>query len=118
MSNNTISKPITTWTELWASDREVLSRAEVARLLGVDSRTISAAVESGALPGMYLGRRLLIPRRPLLEKLGISEPPPRREQVDDAAHELDVIKAHGGTPYPDLEDLVAGLPARTEAETE
>lgn len=74
MSNNTIVRPITSWPELWASDREVLSRPEVARLLGVDARTVSAAVESGDLPGLYLGRRLLIPRRPLLTKLGIAEP--------------------------------------------
>jgi len=74
MSNNTISKPITNWQELWASDREVLNRAEVARLLGVDARTVSAAVGSGDLPGLHLGRRLLIPRRPLLEKLGIAAP--------------------------------------------
>lgn len=73
MSNNTIAKPITSWQELWESDREVLNRSEVARLLGVDARTVSAAVESGDLPGMHLGRRLLIPRRPLLQKLGIAE---------------------------------------------
>jgi excisionase family DNA binding protein len=74
MTNNTILKPITNWTELWASDRQLLNRSEVARLLGVDSRTVSAAVEAGELPGTQLGRRLLIPRTPLLEKLGISEP--------------------------------------------
>ncbi len=74
MSNNTIVTPITTWQELWASDREVLNRTEVATLLGVDARTVTAAVDSGELPGTRIGRRLLIPRRPLLEKLGIHEP--------------------------------------------
>lgn len=74
MSNNTILKPITTWTELWASDRQLLSRSEVARLIGCDSRTVAASVDAGELPGIHLGRRLFIPRTPLLEKLGISEP--------------------------------------------
>lgn len=74
MSNNTIATPISTWAQLWASDREVLNRAEVAALLGVDSRTVTAAVETGSLPGVRLGRRLLIPRQPLLDVLGIREP--------------------------------------------
>jgi hypothetical protein len=28
MTNNTITKPITSWTELWATDREILNRTE------------------------------------------------------------------------------------------
>lgn len=73
MSNNTIAKAITSWSELWASDRQVLNRAEVAALLGVDARTVSSAVEAGSIPGMRVGRRVLIPRQRLLTALGIEE---------------------------------------------
>lgn len=76
MGNNTIAAPITSWTELWASDRQVLNRVEVATLLGVDCRTVTAGVEAGSIPGMWLGRRLLIPRQPLLDSLGIGEHAP------------------------------------------
>ncbi|WP_448629545.1 helix-turn-helix domain-containing protein [Cellulomonas soli] len=74
MSNNTIARPITTWAELWASDRQVLNRVEVAALLGIDARTVTSGVESGSIPGLRIGRRILIPRQPLLDALGISEP--------------------------------------------
>jgi excisionase family DNA binding protein len=74
MTNNTITTPITSWTELWAADREILSRAEVALLLGVDPRTVDAAVDDGTIRGVRLGRRVLIPRQSLLDTLGIREP--------------------------------------------
>lgn len=73
MSNNTIAEPITTWSELWASDRQVLNRTEVAALLGIDARTVTSAVEAGSIPGMRVGRRMLIPRWSLLSTLGIEE---------------------------------------------
>lgn len=73
VSNHTIAEPITTWSELWASDRQVLNRTEVAALLGIDARTVTSAVEAGSIPGVRVGRRMLIPRRPLLSTLGIEE---------------------------------------------
>lgn len=40
--------------------------ALIARVLGVDERTVSGAVQRGELPGVRLGRRVLIPREPFL----------------------------------------------------
>jgi excisionase family DNA binding protein len=71
MSNHTIATPITTWAELRASDREVLNRAEVAALLTLDPRTVDHAIEDGTLPAVHIGRRVLIPRRPFLQALGV-----------------------------------------------
>lgn len=51
------------------SDLVALTRAEVADLLGVDPRTVTRAIEDGQLPSIRLGRRVLIPRAPLLAKL-------------------------------------------------
>lgn len=73
MTNNTIAPRITSWAELWATDREVLNVNEVASLLGLDPRTVASSVQAGELPGTKLGRRLLIPRGPLLDRLGVKE---------------------------------------------
>lgn len=47
----------------------VVTRDDVAELLGVDPRTVTSAVESGQLPSLRVGRRVLIPRVPLLALL-------------------------------------------------
>lgn len=60
---------IGTLGEARASTRAALSIAEVARVLGVDPRTVSAATASGELPSVRLGRRVLIPREPLIALL-------------------------------------------------
>ena len=36
---------------------------EVAALLGLDPKSVYAAVQSGELPGRRVGRRVLIPRK-------------------------------------------------------
>lgn len=41
----------------------------VARLLGVDRRTVAAACADGSLPSVRVGRRILIPHAPLAELL-------------------------------------------------
>jgi excisionase family DNA binding protein len=71
MSNNTISPKISTWSEARATDREVLNREEVAALLTIDPRTVDKAIENGELQAIRFGRRILIPRRPFLEKFGV-----------------------------------------------
>lgn len=76
MSNHTIAAPITTWAELRSSDREVLNRTEVAALLSLDPRTLDHAIEDGTIPAVHVGRRVLIPRRPLLRALGVDEEGP------------------------------------------
>ncbi|MBF4568513.1 helix-turn-helix domain-containing protein [Plantibacter sp. VKM Ac-2880] len=42
---------------------------EVASLLSVDPRTVSAAARAGDLPCVRIGRLVLIPREPLLALL-------------------------------------------------
>lgn len=56
-------------TELRQSDAAALTASEVASLFGVDARTISSAVANGELPSVRIGRRLFIPREPLLAML-------------------------------------------------
>ena len=41
-------------------------------MFGVDARTVTRALENGELPAVRLGRRVLIPRLPLLAALGVS----------------------------------------------
>lgn len=51
-------------------DAAVVTMAQTATVLGVDQRTVSAAISRGELPSIRLGRRILIPRLPLLQLLG------------------------------------------------
>jgi excisionase family DNA binding protein len=52
-----------------------ITRAEAAELLGVDQRTITRAVADGQIPSLQVGRRVLIPRIPLLARLeGTTDP--------------------------------------------
>lgn len=74
MTNNSIAPAITSWSALWQTDREVLYVSEVATLLGLDPRTVTSSIEAGELPGTRVGRRVLVPRGPLLERLGITQP--------------------------------------------
>jgi excisionase family DNA binding protein len=59
--------------ELRACRSAVITIADAAAVLGVDARTVSRAVQSGELPALRVGRRLLIPRLPLLPRLGVIE---------------------------------------------
>ena len=54
---------------LRASTSATVTRADVAELLDVDERTVTRAVEAGQLPSLRIGRRVLIPRVPLLALL-------------------------------------------------
>ncbi len=58
-----------TLDELRDSRAAAISIAAVATLLHVDERTISRACAAGELPSLRLGRRILIPREPLLALL-------------------------------------------------
>ncbi len=68
--------------DLRASRSAVVTLAQAASVFGVDVRTVTRAIENGDLPALRLGRRVLVPRLPLLAALGV--------RVDDAASE-----AHG-----------------------
>ncbi len=62
------------------SGAAVVTVAQAAAVFGVDVRTVTRAIENGELPALRLGRRVLIPRLPLLAALGVT--------VDDALTEV------------------------------
>ncbi len=57
--------------ELRISRAAVVTVAQAASVFGVDVRTVTRAIENGELPALRLGRRVLIPRLPLLAALGV-----------------------------------------------
>lgn len=57
--------------ELRISQAAVVTVAQAASVFGVDVRTVTRAIENGELPALRLGRRVLIPRLPLLAALGV-----------------------------------------------
>lgn len=63
----TASAPGVTIEELRSSAKAVLNRTEVAAVLGVDPRTVTKAIDDGAIPALRLGRRVLIPREKFLD---------------------------------------------------
>ncbi|WP_448612613.1 excisionase family DNA-binding protein [Modestobacter sp. URMC 112] len=58
--------------DLRASRSAVVTVAEAASVFGVDVRTVTRAIENGELAALRLGRRVLIPRLPLLAALGVN----------------------------------------------
>jgi excisionase family DNA binding protein len=58
--------------DLRASRSAVVTVAQAASVFGVDVRTVTRAIENGELPALRLGRRVLIPRLPLLACLGVT----------------------------------------------
>ena len=58
--------------DLRTSRAAVVTVAQAAAILTVDVRTVSRAIANGELPAVRLGRRMLIPRLPLLATLGVS----------------------------------------------
>ena len=57
--------------DLKASRSAVVTLAQAASVFGVDVRTVTRAIQNGELPALRLGRRVLIPRLPLLACLGV-----------------------------------------------
>lgn len=55
------------------STAAAISRRQAAQVLGIDERTITRAVDKGELPSIQAGRRVLIPRLPLLRLLGVAD---------------------------------------------
>lgn len=56
-------------SQLRRDPRATIPRTEVAELLGVDPRTVTKGIEEGTIPAIRVGRRVLIPRVPLLALL-------------------------------------------------
>ena len=91
--------------ELRACRSAVITIADAAAVLGVDARTVSRAVQSGELPALRVGRRLLIPRLPLLARLGVVDsaampsrtPPP---SPDIAGDSRPPVRPWHGPQYP------------------
>ncbi len=66
-----------------------LSVTAVARVLGVDERTVNRAVANGQLPSIRVSSRILIPRLPLLAMLMPETPPAAPAPLSD--EELDAL---------------------------
>lgn len=49
---------------------------EAGRLLGISRKSAYKAAASGELPTVRFGRRLLVPRQRLLERLGLTDDTP------------------------------------------
>ncbi|WP_258063859.1 MULTISPECIES: helix-turn-helix domain-containing protein [unclassified Pseudoclavibacter] len=64
MTDTTIT-PLTL-DDVRRSTTAALSRREVAQVLGVDPRTVTAGIADGTIPSLKLGRRVLIPRERFL----------------------------------------------------
>lgn len=58
--------------DLKTSRSAVVTVAQAASVFGVDVRTVTRAIHNGELPALRLGRRVLIPRLPLLACLGVT----------------------------------------------
>ena len=91
--------------ELRESSRATVTVREAAELLGVDNRTLSAAlsIHGGAIYAVRIGRRVVIPRVPLVAILDGDAT--RRDEVAAAASAPDatsVLRAK-------LIELLAGL---------
>lgn len=56
------ASPIRNLADAREATKAALSVTEVASILELDRRTVSAAARSGELPSVRIGRRVLIPR--------------------------------------------------------
>jgi excisionase family DNA binding protein len=59
--------------EMRTSRAAVVTVAQTASVFGVDVRTVTRAIENGELPIVRLGRRVLVPRLPLVAALGVRD---------------------------------------------
>lgn len=59
--------------EVKSMSKVALTKAEVARALDVDVRTVTRAIADGSIPVVRIGRRTLIPRLPFLALFGADE---------------------------------------------
>lgn len=64
---STISKDHRTLESLRASTALTITRTDAAAALGVDPRTVTVGIEEGTIPGIRLGRRVVIPREKFLK---------------------------------------------------
>lgn len=50
-----------------------ITRRQTAQVMNVDERTVTRGIENGELPSLRIGRRVLVPRLPLLRLLGADD---------------------------------------------
>lgn len=60
-------------SELLGSGRATFTRAETARIYGVDPRTVSAAIARGEIAAVTLGARVLVLAAPLRQQLALPD---------------------------------------------
>jgi excisionase family DNA binding protein len=58
---------------LKTSTAAAITRRQTAQVLEVDERTVTHAIKKGEIPALSVGRRVLIPRLPLLRLLGVQD---------------------------------------------
>lgn len=92
-----------TLISLATSATATLSVTDVAALLGLDARTVSRACQDGQLPSLRVGRRLLVPRLPLLALLGVES---GREKTDQGPTHVSTVNR------PSTIGLRPGVPER------
>lgn len=61
-TGETITDPVTDWDSLVACRRVAIKAEEVAGLLGLDRRTVYAAMDKDQIPSMKIGQQRLVNR--------------------------------------------------------
>ena len=64
---------VTTLADLKDSSALTITRKQAAAALEVDPRTVTAGIESGNIPSIKLGRRVLIPRQKFLKLFEVED---------------------------------------------
>ena len=77
------------------NERRTVTVREAALVLGVSTGVAYAAVRSGELPSVKLGRRVVIPRARLLELLGEDTAPESANGTPTRVPSLESFKASG-----------------------
>ncbi len=72
----TEESPSITLQWLKNSTAAALTRAQVAKLFEIDVRTVTRGIAEGTIPSIKIGRRVMIPREPLLVLLTCSDSDP------------------------------------------
>lgn len=72
-STNAPSHAISNLDDLLASNRATITRSEAARVLELDRRTLDQGLDSGVIPCLRVGRRIVIPRLKFIAMLSAAD---------------------------------------------
>lgn len=78
--------------ELRRSTKAVCTIRDVAALMEVNERTVSQAIHDGTIPAIRLGRRIVIPREPLLTLLTAAPSPSHLEPSSESVSVAEVSR--------------------------